>query len=179
VADDSSQVRTARTLINYLSNRVHRAAAGSQQRDARYGASCACDLAARPFHVGTGTTGADLCAGVPNFVAPFAPNDQSAWAERVADLGVGLHLPGAKKLTADTLAAAIRTAVTDSGMRARAAALGEQIRAEDGVARDRADRGACGGVEAICTGEGPRQFRGVVTLYVVIPGRLPDKVNVR
>ncbi|MCB0203827.1 MAG: glycosyltransferase family 1 protein [Anaerolineae bacterium] len=92
-------------------------------------------MAAVVHHGGAGTTGAGLRAGVPNLVAPFAPNDQPAWAERVADLGVGLHLPGAKKLTADALAAAIRTALHDSEMRSRAAALGEKIRVEDGVAR--------------------------------------------
>ncbi|MEZ4767876.1 MAG: hypothetical protein R2844_05555 [Caldilineales bacterium] len=61
-------------------------------------------MAAVVHHGGAGTTGAGLRAGVPSLVAPFAPNDQPAWAERVADLGVGVHLPAAKKLTADTLA---------------------------------------------------------------------------
>jgi sterol 3beta-glucosyltransferase len=36
-------------------------------------------------------------------------------------------------LTAERLAAAIREAVEDASMRARAAALGERVRAEDGV----------------------------------------------
>jgi sterol 3beta-glucosyltransferase len=39
-----------------------------------------------------------------------------------------------KKLTAEKLAQAIRTAVDDAALRARAAALGEKIRAENGVA---------------------------------------------
>jgi len=39
-----------------------------------------------------------------------------------------------KKLTAERLAAAIRAAVSDDGMRARATSLGERIRSEDGVA---------------------------------------------
>jgi sterol 3beta-glucosyltransferase len=38
-------------------------------------------------------------------------------------------------LTAERLAAAITQAITDKAMRARAAMLGERIRAEDGVAR--------------------------------------------
>lgn len=92
-------------------------------------------MAAVVHHGGAGTTGAGLRAGGPNIITPFAPNDQPAWAERVAALSVGLRLPGSKKLTAEQLAAAIQTAVTDSGLRARAAALGEKIRAEDGVAR--------------------------------------------
>ena len=92
-------------------------------------------MAAVVHHGGAGTTGAGLRAGVPNLITPVAPNDQLAWAERVVTLGVGPRLPGLNKLTAEKLAAAINTAVNDSAMRARAAALGEKIRAEDGVAR--------------------------------------------
>ena len=40
-----------------------------------------------------------------------------------------------KKLTAERLAQAIDEAVTDEAMRERAARLGTQIRAEDGVAQ--------------------------------------------
>ena len=92
-------------------------------------------MAAVVHHGGAGTTGASLRAGVPSIVAPYAPNDQPAWAERVARLGVGLRLPGFKQLTAEKLAQAIDTAVHDATLRTRAAALGEKIRAEDGVAR--------------------------------------------
>lgn len=92
-------------------------------------------MAAVVHHGGAGTTGAGLRAAVPNIITPFAPNDQPAWAERVAALGVGLHLPGVKKLTAEKLTDAIQLAVADSALRTRAAALGKKIRAEDGVAR--------------------------------------------
>jgi UDP:flavonoid glycosyltransferase YjiC (YdhE family) len=92
-------------------------------------------MAAVVHHGGAGTTGAGLRAGVPSLIAPFAPNDQSAWADRVENLGVGVHLPGIKRLTAERLADAIQTAVSDSTMRARAAALGKKIRAENGVAQ--------------------------------------------
>lgn len=50
-------------------------------------------------------------------------------------LSVELRLPGFKQLNAEKLAEAIQVAVTDNGLRARAAALGEKIRAEDGVGR--------------------------------------------
>ncbi|MCE7981936.1 MAG: hypothetical protein DYG89_12140 [Caldilinea sp. CFX5] len=80
-------------------------------------------------------TGAGLRAGVPTLITPFAPNDQVAWAEQVERLGVGVRLPGIKRLTAKRLAAAIQMAVSDSTMRARAAALGEKLRSEDGVVR--------------------------------------------
>jgi UDP:flavonoid glycosyltransferase YjiC (YdhE family) len=91
-------------------------------------------MAAVVHHGGAGTTSAGLRAGVPGIVTAFA-GDQVAWAERVAVLGVGPRVPGIKSLTAEKLAAAIQTAVTDTGMRARAAALGQAIRVEDGVAR--------------------------------------------
>lgn len=92
-------------------------------------------MAAVVHHGGAGTTGAGLRAGVPNLITPFAPNDQVAWAERVERLGVGIRLPGIKRLTAEQLAAAMQHAVTDSSLRTRAAALGETIGAEDGLAR--------------------------------------------
>jgi UDP:flavonoid glycosyltransferase YjiC (YdhE family) len=44
-------------------------------------------------------------------------------------------MPSIKSLTAEKLAVAIQTAVSDTALRARAAALGEKIRAEDGLAR--------------------------------------------
>lgn len=91
-------------------------------------------VAAVVHHGGAGTTGEGLRAGVPNIITPFAPNDQMAWAERVVALGIGPRVPGIKALTAEKLAEAINTAVSDSAMRARAAALGEKIRAEDGIA---------------------------------------------
>ncbi len=90
--------------------------------------------AAVVHHGGAGTTSAGLRAGVPSLITPFL-GDQIAWAGRVANLEVGPHLPGIKGLTAEKLAAAIHTAVTDPGMRARAAALGDKVRAEDGLGR--------------------------------------------
>jgi sterol 3beta-glucosyltransferase len=91
-------------------------------------------MAAVVHHGGAGTTGEGLRAGVPNIITPFAANDQAAWADRVVKLGVGPRVPGIKQLTAEKLAEAIQIAVTDSTLRARAAALGEKIRAENGIA---------------------------------------------
>jgi sterol 3beta-glucosyltransferase len=89
-------------------------------------------MAAVVHHGGAGTTGAGLRAGVPSLITPFLA-DQAAWAARVVDLGVGPPLPGIQRLTAEKLAAGLHTAVTDLALRARAAALGESIRAEDGL----------------------------------------------
>lgn len=91
-------------------------------------------MAAVVHHGGAGTTAAGLRAGVPNIITPFA-GDQHAWAGLVAQRGVGPRAAKIKKLTAEKLAEAIHSAVHDAAMRARAAALGEQIRMEHGMAR--------------------------------------------
>jgi sterol 3beta-glucosyltransferase len=90
--------------------------------------------AAVVHHGGAGTAAAGFRAGVPSLIAPFAA-DQYAWAVRAVNLGVGPRMPDAKGLTPDKLARAICAAVNDPAIRARAAAVGENIRAEDGVAR--------------------------------------------
>jgi len=89
-------------------------------------------MAAVVHHGGAGTTAAGLRAGVPSVVIPFFA-DQPFWGQRVADLGVGPQPIARRKLTVNCLAQAIHQAVTDRGMRQRAAALGAQIRAEDGI----------------------------------------------
>ncbi|MFN8376474.1 MAG: glycosyltransferase [Anaerolineae bacterium] len=89
-------------------------------------------VAAVVHHGGAGTTAAGLRAGVPSIVVPhFA--DQPLWAARVKALGVGPQPIPRSKLTSERLAQAIRQAVTDREMQRRAAALGEKLRAEDGV----------------------------------------------
>jgi len=89
-------------------------------------------MAAVVHHGGAGTTSAGFRAGVPSIITPFA-GDQVAWADIVVKLGVGPQAAGIKNLTAEKLASAIHTAVTDSAMRARAVTLGEKIRAESGI----------------------------------------------
>ena len=79
------------------------------------------------------TTAAGLRAGVPTVIIPFF-GDQGFWGQRVAELGVGTEPIPRKQLTAQRLAQAIQTAVTDRMMRQSAAALGAKIRAEDGIA---------------------------------------------
>jgi UDP:flavonoid glycosyltransferase YjiC (YdhE family) len=71
---------------------------------------------------------------VPSIIVPFFA-EQPFWADRVAMLGVGIGPLGRKTLTAARLAGAIDRAISDKGLRERAAAIGEQIRGEDGVAR--------------------------------------------
>ncbi len=84
-------------------------------------------------HGGAGTTAAGLRAGVPSIIIPFF-GDQPFWGERVTALGVGPKAIPRKKLGAQQLAQAIRSAVSDQGMRQNAAALGKKIQTENGVA---------------------------------------------
>ncbi len=85
-------------------------------------------------HGGAGTTAAGLRAGVPSILVPFFA-DQPFWAERLTELGVSPPPTPYKKLSASRLASAIRVATTNDYMRAKAATVGQQIRAEDGVGR--------------------------------------------
>ena len=91
-------------------------------------------VAAVVHHGGAGTTAAGLRAGAPSVITPFA-SDQPFWAGRVQALGVGPRPIPIGQLNARNLAAALRSAVGDAEIGRRAAALGERIRAEDGVAR--------------------------------------------
>jgi len=84
-------------------------------------------------HGGAGTTASALRAGVPSIVMPFF-GDQFFWAQAVTRLGVSPGPIYRKELNqVETIADAIRTAVIDANMRARAEALGERIRGEDGI----------------------------------------------
>ena len=83
-------------------------------------------------HGGAGTTAEGLRAGVPAVIVPFV-FDQPFWGARVRALGVGPAPLPLKRLTADRLAHAITSAVTDPGMKQRARTCGATIRAEDGV----------------------------------------------
>jgi len=85
-------------------------------------------------HGGAGTTAASLRAGLPTVVVPYFL-DQFFWGRRVFELGVGPKPILRKRLAVDSVASAIRTATTDPEMKRRAAALGAQIRSEDGVGR--------------------------------------------
>jgi sterol 3beta-glucosyltransferase len=83
-------------------------------------------------HGGAGTTAAGLRYGKPNIVVPFA-GDQPFWGKRIAALGAGPQPIPVKKLTVESLAAAMTQSITDMPMRQRAAELGKKILAEDGV----------------------------------------------
>lgn len=84
-------------------------------------------------HGGAGTTAAGLRAGKPTVICPFL-GDQPFWGKRVYDLGVGVQPILQRNITGERLGNAIRTVTDDAEMQKRATALGEKIRAEDGIA---------------------------------------------
>ncbi len=90
-------------------------------------------VAAVVHHGGAGTTAAGLRAGKPTLICPFL-GDQPFWGKVVHDLGVGPQPIPAKKLAAEPVTAALREMVGNPAMRQKAEALGEKIRAEDGIA---------------------------------------------
>jgi sterol 3beta-glucosyltransferase len=89
-------------------------------------------MAAAVHHGGAGTTAAALRAGLPSLIVPFIA-DQPFWGEVVHQAGVGPRPIAQGKLTVDGLAWAIGQLVSDEAMRQRAQALGDVLRAEDGV----------------------------------------------
>lgn len=91
-------------------------------------------MAAVVHHGGAGTTSAGLRAGVPSFAVPFFA-DQPFWGRTLHALGVGPAPLPRRQLTSARLAEALSHAVSDDGLRARAAELGRRLRAEDGVGR--------------------------------------------
>jgi sterol 3beta-glucosyltransferase len=95
-------------------------------------------VAAVVHHGGAGTTAAGLAAARPTVICPFQ-GDQHFWGAAVHRAGVGPQPLPANKLTPASLASAIRAAINDSAMQARAAELSERITQEDGTARASAE----------------------------------------
>jgi sterol 3beta-glucosyltransferase len=91
-------------------------------------------MAAVVHHGGAGTTAAGLRAGVPNLVIPFF-GDQPFWGQLIHETGCGPEPIPRRKLTADSLARALREMASDDAMQHKAAQVGAAIRAEDGLAR--------------------------------------------
>lgn len=89
-------------------------------------------MVAAVHHGGAGTTAAAVRAGIPSVIVPFY-GDQPFWARCLQREGIAPPALDRKSMTADVLANAIGSATQESVRRA-AAALGERVRAEDGVA---------------------------------------------
>ncbi|MEV7621741.1 Na+/H+ antiporter NhaA [Actinoplanes sp. NPDC089786] len=82
-------------------------------------------------HGGAGTTAAAARAGRSQVICPFVA-DQPFWGRRMQHLGVAPAPIDQRRLTAESLAAAIRRALTPS-MAGTAGRIGERIRSEDGI----------------------------------------------
>ncbi len=89
-------------------------------------------IAAAVHHGGAGIKGASVRAGLPSVVVPFC-SDQPFWARRLEAVGAAPPPIPRSGLSVERLRSAIRRVVEDTEMRQCAAALGEQIRREDGV----------------------------------------------
>ena len=85
-------------------------------------------------HGGAGTTAAGLRAGRPSIVCPFQ-GDQYFWGKAVRQAGAGPQPVPAKKLTAERLSVAIRTALEDRAILGRASEISERIAREVGTER--------------------------------------------
>jgi len=83
-------------------------------------------------HGGSGTTHSAARSGIPSIVLPFA-GDQAFWAERLRILGVAPEFTSVRQISATALARAMDIAQS-TPMRSRAAALGERMHTEDGLA---------------------------------------------
>jgi UDP:flavonoid glycosyltransferase YjiC (YdhE family) len=89
-------------------------------------------VAAAIHHGGAGTTAAAIRAGIPSIAVPFF-GDQFFWAWRLEQLGVAPPTLRRKVMTPQDLAGAIALA-GGAAMQARARALGQRVKAEQGLA---------------------------------------------
>jgi sterol 3beta-glucosyltransferase len=90
-------------------------------------------VAAVVHHGGAGSTSAAVAAGVPSVAMPFL-GDQFFWAGRLHALGCGPPPLVRQELTLESLTTALSDLVANPAYRARAAALGAQLRSEEGAA---------------------------------------------
>jgi UDP:flavonoid glycosyltransferase YjiC (YdhE family) len=90
-------------------------------------------MSAAVHHGGAGTTAAAVRAGIPSIIVPFF-GDQPFWAHRLHALGVAPPALERKTLTSDALASAL-VAVRQADIVEKAEALGQSVRAEDGISQ--------------------------------------------
>ena len=83
-------------------------------------------------HGGAGTVQAVAQAGIPQLLVPHLM-DQFYWAQRIAALAVGPNAIARPRLSADSLATALRSLRDDTEQRRRARDLGTRIAQESGL----------------------------------------------
>lgn len=91
-------------------------------------------LSAVVHHGGAGVTAAALRAGLPSIVVPFL-GDQHFWGRRVMELGAGPPPLPRAQLSVARLVQALAQALGSPTMAAQAAAIGQQLSGERGVAQ--------------------------------------------
>lgn len=91
-------------------------------------------MAAVVHAAGAGVTAAALRAGVASVPVPVEL-DQPFWGRRLALLGAGTDPIAFKKLTAESLAAAVRQATSDAAFTKVAGEVAARLAGEDGTAR--------------------------------------------
>jgi sterol 3beta-glucosyltransferase len=89
-------------------------------------------MAAIVHHGGAGTTAAVLKAGKPSVIVPFF-GDQPFWGQRVYSLGLGNKPIPQKKLRANSLATAIKDAISNPDALKKAEEISKRIHHEDGI----------------------------------------------
>jgi sterol 3beta-glucosyltransferase len=83
-------------------------------------------------HGGAGTSGTAVASGVPNSATPFSL-DQSFWAKRLSQLGVGPAAPATKKLTIPTLEQLILDATENDKYSKQAKFIAEKMQSKVGI----------------------------------------------
>jgi len=89
---------------------------------------CSCIVS----HGGSGTVAASVRSGRPAIITPVFL-DQFEFAQQVENLGVGVGMRQLQKITTDELAFAISRCLQDGDLQAKAAALGDKLRPQNGV----------------------------------------------
>jgi sterol 3beta-glucosyltransferase len=90
-------------------------------------------MSALIHHGGAGTVGEGLRAGKPTIVVYQKFTDYLFWGQQIAKQSVGSKPLHRRSLKSNSLAAAVHKVVNDPQIRMRAAQMGAQIRAENGV----------------------------------------------
>ena len=83
-------------------------------------------------HGGAGTSGTAVAAGIPNSAIPFSL-DQTFWAKRLSQLGVGPAAPPTKKLTIHAIEQMILDATKNEKYSNQAKLIAEKMKSEDGI----------------------------------------------
>jgi UDP:flavonoid glycosyltransferase YjiC (YdhE family) len=83
-------------------------------------------------HGGAGTSGTAVTAGVPNSAIPFSV-DQTFWAKRLVQLGVGPSAPPAKKITGLAVERIIIEGTENKEYLRQSRIISEKIKLEDGI----------------------------------------------